>query len=202
MRTLSRWMICGAALVGAAVPAGAAEVAQTHAHAHRAGFLGPYPPFITGIATRVLEPGSGLGAGAYRLPAVGDGSATLQLFDDDGRVHYVVTATLVRSPEPDGEAARGGILGTLYVFDLEGRLVPAAQVAGKWVREVDGTGSFGADLLVPASESRDHRLVAVGSIAGALRSGIPSRGASGTDGLRARTAVGARRLSASWIVRP
>jgi hypothetical protein len=80
--------------------------------------------------------------------------------------------------------------------------VPAAQVLGKWIREVDGTGSFGADILVPGSESRDHRLVAVGSIAGALRAGLPSRGATGTEGVRARGAKGLARLSASWIVEP
>ena len=204
MRTLSRWMITCAALVGAAAPPSAAGVAQSHVHAHRARFLGPYPPFITGISTYVLEPGSGAGSGAYRLPAAGDGSAALQLFDDAGRVLYLVSATLVRSPEspPDGEAEQGGFLGTLFAIDLDGGLVPAAQVAGKWIRDVDGTGSYGADLLVPASEARDHRLVAVGAIAGALRAGVPNRGASGTEGLRARRVIGAQRMSASWIVQP
>ncbi len=180
MRTLSGWTICGAALVGAAGPARAAGVTQAHVHAHRVGFVAPYPPFITRMATYVLEPGEGGGAGAY---------------------HSVVSATLHRTPPPPkGEPDQGGFLGTLYAIDIDGGLVPAAQIAGKWVREVDGTGSFGADLLVPSSETRDHPLVAVGSIAGALRAAVPSRGASGTDGLRARSAITARRMSASWIV--
>jgi len=113
-----------------------------------------------------------------------------------------VTSTLVRAPEspPDGEAEQGGFRGTLFAIDIDGGLVPAAQVLGKWIREVDGTGSFGADILVPESESRDHRLVAVGAIAGALRTGVPRGGASGTDGLRASTTTGVARLSATWIV--
>jgi hypothetical protein len=165
---------------------------------------GIYPPFITLVTTYVLEPGSGGGSGAYRLPPTGDGSATLQLFDDSGRVLYVVSATLVRSPEspPDGEPEQGGFLGTLFAIDVDGGLVQAAQVAGKWVREVDGTGSYGADILVPSSESRDHPLVTVGAISGALRTVVQGRGATGADGLRARKAALGARLSAIWIVKP
>jgi len=168
------------------------------------GHLRPFPPFITRIPTYALTPGAGGGSGAYRLPAAGDGSATIQLYDEDGRILYVVSATLVRSPEspPDGEAEQGGFHGTLFVIATDGGPVAAAQVLGKWIREADGTGSIGADILVPESEDRDHRLVAVGALRAALRTGVPRGGASGTDGLRARATIGLARVSASWIVQP
>ena len=203
MRTLSRSMIRAAALLAAAAPALATSVAHTGPMS-RVGHVFPYPPFITRISTYVLAPGAGGGTGAYRLPSAGNGSATIQLYDEDGRILYVVSAVLVRAPDspPDGEAEQGGFHGTLFAVDIDGDLVGAAQVLGKWIREPDGRGSFGADILVPESESRDHPMVAVGAIAGALRTGLPRGGASGTDDLRARATTGVARLSATWIVQP
>jgi hypothetical protein len=213
MKMLSRGMICGAALLGVALPASAAGVAQAHGLArvreislmHGMGRVFPYPPWITRIPIYALTPGSGGGSGAFRLPPTGDGAATLQLFDESGAYVYVVRATLVRSPEspPDGVAEQGGFEGTLFATDIDGNEVPAAIVLGKWIRDVDGTGAYGVDILVHASDAtHDHFLVSVGSIAGAMRAGLPSRGASGTDGLRARGASSLARLTATWIVQP
>lgn len=199
MRTLASWILCGAALVAASGSSDAAGFPAAHVRQKVV-----IPSGSVDIPTYVLTEGSGTGSGSFRLPATGTGSARILLFDEGGGLLYQVRANLVRSGEfpPPGEAEQGGFHGTLSVIDGDGSEMIVAQVLGKWVLAPSGAGSFGADILVPSGETRDHHLVPVGAIAGAIRARPTDRGAEGSPGAVDRTAATLRRLTATWIVAP
>jgi len=199
MKTLARSILCGAALVAASELAVAAGIPG--AHVRPKVF---YPGGAVNIPTYVLPEGAGYALGSWRLPATGTGSARMMLFDEGGGLLYHVRASLIRTGEnpPAGEAEQGGFQGTLSVIDGENGEMVVALVAGKFVLAANGAGSFGADILVPSSETRDAGLVAVGSIAGTIRAQPIGREGEGSPGAVERTTVAQRRLSATWIVQP
>jgi len=164
----------------------------------------PSPLPTETVSTYVLPAGSGAGAGGYRLPPTGTGSASMQLFDAKGRLRYLVRADLVRSGElpPVGEAEQGGFHGILIAVEPDGSFTEAALVMGKWVQEVDGSGTFGAEILVFRSEGRDDRLVPVGTVEGVLRARMPDTDPTGSPELKSSATAARRRLSATWHIEP
>ena len=200
MKSLAKWIGCGAAVVLAAGSADAASVCGTHLH--RRG--NPLPVPTENASTYVLTEGEGAGAGGYQLPPLGNGSASVQLFDETGRLAYLIRADLVRSGEmpPAGMPEQGGFHGILIAVEADGSLTQAALVIGKWVRAADGSGTFGADIEVFRSEEREQRLVAVGAIEGVLRSRMAEADPTGAPGLRKDTTAARSRLSAVWMIDP
>src|SRR5215831_2514115 len=104
MKNLARRFLCGAALVAAIVPAASAE----HAAGRPSLRQIPKRSGTTEIADHALPFGDGFGAGTWSLPASGAGQATAQMFDESGRLRYVLRVMLARSGEvppagqPDG----------------------------------------------------------------------------------------------------
>jgi hypothetical protein len=197
MKTLAKWITCGAALVAVIGPADASVLCGRHLREKRVSSPGP----ATDIPNHVLEDGAGLGTGGFRIPATGSGSASLQLYDETGRLAYLVHASLVRSGEvpPAGEPEQGGFHGELILIEADGSQVPVAVILGKWIREVDGSGTFGVDILV-RTELPEEPLVAIGTIAGELRARRPSTDPTGSPGLRKSAVTALGRVAATWVV--
>jgi len=181
-----------AALVAAIVPAAVLGLPGVLQAASEPGI---------GIPTRVLPEGAGLAAGSWRLPGQGSGSATLDLFGESGNLMYVVRASLLRSGEfpPEGMPEQGGFLGTLILVEADGSRSAVAEVAGKWVRESNGTGTFGADIRV-RTERLDEPYMTIGAIEGVLRAPVASGGATGSQGVAAQQVASLARLSGTWFL--
>ncbi len=93
MKNLARRLLCGAVLVAAIAPLAAAEQAAGHLRMRAV----PGRSAITEIPAHALPFGDGFGAGTWRLPDSGAGAATAQLYDDSGRLRYVLRVMLARS---------------------------------------------------------------------------------------------------------
>ena len=79
-----------------------------------------------------IPTGSGIGAGTWRLPPTGTGSASAELFDESGSLRYVVRANLVRSGEfpPAGMPEQGGFYEALANGEYAKRCLKVTIVPG------------------------------------------------------------------------
>jgi hypothetical protein len=152
----------------------------------------------TEIADHALPFGDGFGAGTWSLPASGAGAASARLYDDSGRLRYVLRVTLARSGEipPAGQPDGGALYGEL--LSVQGRQrVPVAQIEGVWIQQPSGAGSFVSSILVP-TENPDFPLVAIGMIQGTMRApeGVSQLQYVERGGGHAVTTLG--RLALTW----
>jgi hypothetical protein len=192
------------AAVTAAAPAATAGIPGAHLRAPTNGGSGS-----TGdIPVHVLPAGSGFGSGTWQLPATGMGWASAEILDPSGRLRYVMRANLVRSGEipPIGMPEQGGFLGVLLLVEGNSVREPVATIEGKWYRELDGSGAFGVDILVP-TEHLDHPMVDIGTIQGVLRapravSQVPRAIAriSGSPKIDITRASTLGRLALTWVL--
>jgi hypothetical protein len=197
MKTLTRRILCSAALLAAIVPASASQRAAGHLRTR--GYIATEESMS--IPDHWLPSGSGFGSGTYRLPATGAGDASAELFDASGALRYVIRASLLRSGEiPPPTMPDGGVFyGVLLVVVGRDALEPVAQIEGTWIREPSGRGAFAASILVP-TEDLDHPLVEIGLIEGTM--GAPNA-QSQLRHLRGTQSGGATtlgRLSMTWRV--
>jgi hypothetical protein len=184
MKRLGRLLLCGATVLFsvASVPAATGATAD----------LVPILP---------LPIVAGLGNGTWRLPAEGTGVAEAGLYDEFGTLRYVMRADMVRSGEkpPHGMPEQGGFHGVLLAVRERGGLDRVATIAGKWIREEDGSGTFGVDILVPGEGFEDPMKV-VGTIEGVLHAPRMISWLVGSPRTATRTASALARLSLAWVI--
>ncbi len=197
MRTLTRRILCSAALLAAIVPAFASQRSGAHLRSRR----GLANQGDVAIPIHFLPSGSGFGAGTYRLPATGVGEASAELYDVSGRPRYVVRASLLRSGEiPPPEMTDGGVfLGVLLAVVGRDALEPVAQIEGTWIREPNGRGAFAASILVP-TEDLDHPLIAIGEIQGRMSAPNAVSRLMHLRGADTQQVTTLGRVSATWSV--